>query len=337
MNGEKVGTVPLDRKVSDFGSDLAAYLGKSSYPDPIFKGSFKDITIYSKALTDEEIEKSYLEGLSDEESVRRVAEEYVVEGIDNGIITGDLGLLTRDDKYNVGIKWVSGNPIYVTNAGKVVGNVKEKTQIKVTATFSKGEASLEKVYEAYLLPAGTTDYSMDIDGNNIGVDINDRLVGLFFEDINNSADGGLNPEMVKNNSFENYRYDRGSRVNDYKNMWNCDAEDKFAVASENPLNGNNPNYAVLTGDLTLTNNGYTPINSLGTPSMAVKEGVDMNFSVFTKADPSYTGVMKVKLQNAAGEALTDEITVQPAKTGEWAKVTGKLTGKATEKVSWYSK
>ena len=331
MNGEKVGTVPLDRKVSDFGSDLAAYLGKSSYPDPIFKGSFKDITIYNKALTDEEIEKSYLEGLSDEESVRRAAEEYVVEGIDNGIITGDLGLLTRDDKYNVGIKWVSGNPIYVTNAGKVVGNVKEKTQIKVTATFSKGEASLEKVYEAYLLPAGTTDYSMDIDGNNIGVDINDRLVGLFFEDINNSADGGLNPEMVKNNSFENYRYDRGSRVNDYKNMWNCDAEDKFAVASENPLNGNNPNYAVLTGDLTLTNNGYTPINSLGTPSMAVKEGVDMNFSVFTKADPSYTGVMKVKLQNAAGEALTDEITVQPAKTGEWAKVTGKLTGKATEK------
>ena len=35
-----------------------------------------------------------------------------------------------------------------------------------------------------------------------GTQISDELIGIFFEDINNSADGGLNAELVQNGSFE---------------------------------------------------------------------------------------------------------------------------------------
>ena len=35
-----------------------------------------------------------------------------------------------------------------------------------------------------------------------GKAISDELIGIFFEDINNSADGGLYAELVQNGSFE---------------------------------------------------------------------------------------------------------------------------------------
>jgi len=35
-----------------------------------------------------------------------------------------------------------------------------------------------------------------------GVDIQDGMIGLFFEDINYGADGGLYAELIENRSFE---------------------------------------------------------------------------------------------------------------------------------------
>ena len=35
-----------------------------------------------------------------------------------------------------------------------------------------------------------------------GKPISDNLIGIFFEDISSSADGGLNAELIQNGSFE---------------------------------------------------------------------------------------------------------------------------------------
>ena len=35
-----------------------------------------------------------------------------------------------------------------------------------------------------------------------GKAISDELIGIFFEDINNSADGGLYAELLQNGSFD---------------------------------------------------------------------------------------------------------------------------------------
>ncbi|MDE6581728.1 MAG: alpha-L-arabinofuranosidase, partial [Duncaniella sp.] len=52
------------------------------------------------------------------------------------------------------------------------------------------------------LYAGAADNVLNIDMNNIGAEIQPTMYGLFFEDINFAADGGLYGELVKNRSFE---------------------------------------------------------------------------------------------------------------------------------------
>ena len=45
-------------------------------------------------------------------------------------------------------------------------------------------------------------YQMDIDLGKKGAPIQSTQYGIFFEDINFAADGGLYAELVKNRSFE---------------------------------------------------------------------------------------------------------------------------------------
>lgn len=59
MNGEQVGSVRHERTVSDFGSEIVAYLGKSSYNDPTFTGNMKEVRIYDMELSEAEIKKVY--------------------------------------------------------------------------------------------------------------------------------------------------------------------------------------------------------------------------------------------------------------------------------------
>lgn len=54
---------------------------------------------------------------------------------------------------------------------------------------------------AMALHAQTT-HVMDINTKKVGAKVQDTMYGLFFEDINYAADGGLYGELVKNRSFE---------------------------------------------------------------------------------------------------------------------------------------
>src|SRR5665648_1007782 len=46
------------------------------------------------------------------------------------------------------------------------------------------------------------DASLTIDGNATSIEMSPDLYGLFYEDINYAADGGLYAELVRNRSFE---------------------------------------------------------------------------------------------------------------------------------------
>lgn len=92
---------------------------------------------------------------------------------------------------------------------------------------------------------------------NKGVDINKRLIGLFFEDINYGADGGLYGEYIENRSFEfldsqgdknNYiqKYDGGYGWYTYpekKLIW-----DNMTYHTEEPMNSINPHYMRFKND-----------------------------------------------------------------------------------------
>ena len=50
--------------------------------------------------------------------------------------------------------------------------------------------------------AGAEEHRFDVRLDRIGAEVQPTMYGLFFEDINYAADGGLYAELVKNRSFE---------------------------------------------------------------------------------------------------------------------------------------
>src|SRR5437667_1424659 len=74
--------------------------------------------------------------------------------------------------------------------------------------------------------AATIEVQVDKPGHKIAP----TLWGIFFEDINLSADGGIYPELVRNRSFED---------SDKPETWKLNAPDgatEMAIDSSRPLN-----------------------------------------------------------------------------------------------------
>ena len=99
------------------------------------------------------------------------------------------------------VSWKSGNPDVISDDGKITPPAKD-TKVKMTVTCEQGSISKSRDIEFMVLSDSTTEYALTIDQANRGVDISQELFGIFYEDINSAADGGLSTEIVKNNSFE---------------------------------------------------------------------------------------------------------------------------------------
>jgi alpha-L-arabinofuranosidase len=146
--------------------------------------------------------------------------------------------------------------------------------------------------------------------------ISDELYGLFYEDINHAADGGLYAELVQNRSFEFSPADEGS----YHPLtaWRI-AEGAAAVETDEPLNDANPSYAAVTAGTALVNSGYNT-------GMAFTAGDDYDFSVWAGADARTE--LEVVLLDADGTALSDPETVRVRGDGRWQRYETELEADA---------
>ena len=111
--------------------------------------------------------------------------------------------------------------------------------------FGGGEAEIERP-EANTVTAydkDAADYTLMIDVEDEIHDISDLLFGIFFEDINFAADGGLYAEMVVNRSFEFTELAANDSLYGWSTVNGAKAEVK---TSRSRLNENNPNYLVLS-------------------------------------------------------------------------------------------
>src|SRR5574344_2826009 len=50
--------------------------------------------------------------------------------------------------------------------------------------------------------AGSSAYQLDLNTQKLGIDISPTLNGIFYEDINQSNDGGICAQLLQNNSFQ---------------------------------------------------------------------------------------------------------------------------------------
>ena len=113
-------------------------------------------------------------------------------------------------------------------------------------------------------------HNMVVQTNKLGAEIQPTMYGLFFEDINYGADGGLYAELVKNRSFEFPQRFMG---------WNVFGN--VTLMDDGPFE-RNPHY------VRLGNSGHrekhTGIENEGFFGIGVKEGAEYRFSVWARGE-----------------------------------------------------
>ena len=122
-----------------------------------------------------------------------------------------------------------------------------------------------------------------------GKAISDELIGIFFEDINNSADGGLYAELIQNGSFEfnaNERDGWGPSTA-WKILRPGHSLGMLQARMDNSIHPNNPTYMRLHAERTREFHDYNGwrgygIQNDGFGGMVVKAGQKYDFSVFLR-------------------------------------------------------
>ena len=130
----------------------------------------------------------------------------------------------------------------------------------------------------------------------------DDFYGIFFEDINHAADGGLYGEMLRNRAFEFSPVDNSSyqSLTAWKTIDEGGASVSASVSNKQPFSRQNPNYLVLE----IANPGEKAgIKNLGYNSgIAVKKDGKYNFSCYAKADKPC--VITVSIDDAYEKPIT---------------------------------
>lgn len=160
-----------------------------------------------------------------------------------------------------------------------------------------------------------------VKANEIKGAVQPTMWGVFFEDINFGADGGIYAELVKNRSFEFIKPLMGWKV-----LGKTKTEADFLVINRNEENTNNPRFLRVT----LHNNAARTIglSNEGFRGMGIKKDNRYDFSVLARC---VSGNVKLQLElvNTKDEVIGKTALTIPATNGQWKKVTASFTAADT--------
>jgi alpha-L-arabinofuranosidase len=156
-----------------------------------------------------------------------------------------------------------------------------------------------------------------------------HFYGLFFEDINWGADGGLYAELVQNRSFEYFQAPRQKANMNPLTAWEKvergGAKCEIAVESAEPLNANNTKYLTVT----ISNAGSAAgVSNSGFDGIRLDSGARYDISLYarTKAwsgDAAVTATLELPDGTACGSVTFDGIG------STWKKFSGVITATRT--------
>lgn len=307
------------------------YIGLSQYDvDSDFSGAITDMRFYSDVLTEDEIIELMCESLTDEDIVSLAKDKYLP--ILPKIAISDITLPSTLMGGKVSVSWASDNSSAMSNEGKL-GVVNGANAVNLTATIKRGDVSDTKAYNLTVLPKELPPYTLNVFANDETVKISDTLWGLFYEDINNAADGGIYAELIQNRSFEAFSFEvydhrsgedgksQGRRRNPLF-AWFGDT-DKMTVKNQGGLNEHfgvadlkdvNDTYVEVCDGATIYNRGFCDTNNLC--SIFVKEGEVYDFTVWAKA--SEDASIEIQLVDENGNAVSTSATVNVS-GNDWKK------------------
>lgn len=158
---------------------------------------------------------------------------------------------------------------------------------------------------------------IDVAAGKTGAVVQPTMYGIFFEDINYAADGGLYAELVKNRSFEFPQHFMG---------WKTFG--RVRLMADGPFN-RNPHYARLAyaGHREM----HTGLDNEGFFGIGLKAAASYRFSVWARTPEGGEGSLRIELINPASMGETQVLTAQNlvVTSTEWKKYTLTLQSPTT--------
>ena len=155
--------------------------------------------------------------------------------------------------------------------------------------------------------------------------ISDHLIGIFFEDINYGADGGLYAELVQNRDFEYTPTDNSRKEWNSGYAWSVVSGkdiDPVTIGTEMPIHENNPHYAILH----VPSSGVRLLNT-GFDGIVLKKGERYDFSCFARTGQGGKGgKVVVSLIDKEDREVASAIVKVSSKN--WKKCKAVLTAEA---------
>lgn len=295
-----------------------AYIGKSQfdgtgylgYNDPYLNCTVDDFKVYNRALSAEEVAVKYIDyAATDQEAVNALVAMINVSG-DLTAVMKDVSLTTSIG--DVPVMWTSNNEAVVSTSGKVTRPA-VSTHVNLTATITKGTASAQKTFRLYVIGAGIAPYELNVDVSKKGVDIAPDMFGLFYEDINFAADGGLYGELIRNRSFED---------NTKLGYWTATGL-QIASSSGNGVAEKNPNFARLSLD------GAGNIVNTGFGGISIQAEKSYLFEAYVRTS-DYSGNYGIALQSASGTVYGADMINAVEQNGKWTRISGVIKSNTTD-------
>lgn len=209
--------------------------------------------------------------------------------------------------------------------------INETKKMKKLFALSSGVEKISKLkmgflsYASALLLCSTSVTAqqtgvLTVKANEVKATVQPTMWGVFFEDINMGADGGIYAELVKNRSFEFFKPMMGWKV-----LGKPRTEGDFLIMNRQKADTANPRFLHVT----LHNNakGTLGLNNEGFRGMGFKSGVGYDFSVmYRQSSPNLK--LHVELLDEAGKNVGGT-TITTSTSSDWKKATGSFTASAT--------
>lgn len=160
--------------------------------------------------------------------------------------------------------------------------------------------------------------------NGTSKGISPLLMGIFFEDINYAADGGLYAELIQNRDFEYDSTESWIKGWGPEYAWSVRGNGMdMSIKTANPLHVNNPHYARLKvtdakGEGTLVNDGWDGI--------ALKHGEKYRFTIKTRSNVKMPVTVRLESESSGRVCAEGKITIKPSQT--WKEYELTLTSAA---------
>ncbi|MDI9871674.1 alpha-L-arabinofuranosidase C-terminal domain-containing protein [Flectobacillus roseus] len=130
--------------------------------------------------------------------------------------------------------------------------------------------------------------------------ISSTLMGIFFEDLNYAADGGLYAELIQNRDFEYKLSEKGGNDKSWTatKAWHTTGQAKLTIDSIRPIHYNNSHFAVLT-----TTQKGDALVAEGYEGIALKAGEAYYFSLFAKNITGKNSKLSIQLKDTLGKVF----------------------------------